>query len=96
MSELDDIRLENLRALLKQIPQQPQRQDSTMDQLEDLVAVANQCGMYDAADWLKGQLETWKKRAERTQLLVETANQEAVRRRLRGPSGENLNSEIKK
>ena len=61
--------------------------------------MANQCGMYDAADWLKDQLETWKRRAkqaERTQLMVETANQEAVRRRLRGPNGESLNSEYKK
>ena len=32
------------------IPVMPQRQDSTADQMADLVAVANRMGMYDAAD----------------------------------------------
>lgn len=31
----------------------PQRQDSLMDQLRDLEAVANRLGMYDAADFLR-------------------------------------------
>lgn len=31
----------------------PQRQDSTVDQLEDLVWVANKLGFYDAADNVK-------------------------------------------
>jgi hypothetical protein len=35
------------------IPERPQRQDSLNDQLEDLVAVANRLGMYDAADYLQ-------------------------------------------
>jgi len=32
------------------------RQDSVTDQLKDLVNLANQNGMYDAADWLINQL----------------------------------------
>ena len=39
------------------IPQLPQRQDSTSDQLRDLRAVANRLGMYDAADLIRGILE---------------------------------------
>lgn len=35
---------------LAELPQMPQRQDSTATQLRDLVAVANRLGMYDAAD----------------------------------------------
>lgn len=31
----------------------PQRQDSVIDQVADLVAVANRLGMYDAADVVK-------------------------------------------
>ena len=38
--------------LLKSIPRQPQRQDSTAAQLLDLRRIANQLGMYDAADVL--------------------------------------------
>lgn len=34
------------------ISQQPQRQDSLTAQLEDLRAVANLLGCYDAADWI--------------------------------------------
>lgn len=33
-------------------PQRTQRQDSLLDQLEDLHRVAVRFGMYDAADWL--------------------------------------------
>ena len=33
-----------------------QRQDSTTDQLKDLIAVANKLKMYDAADYLKNVL----------------------------------------
>ena len=39
--------------LLKQIPQLPQRQDSTQAQLRDLWAVANKLGLYDAADAIR-------------------------------------------
>lgn len=39
--------------VLKLIPQLPQRQDSTVDQLRDLWAVANKLGLYDAADTIK-------------------------------------------
>lgn len=34
------------------VPIQPQRQDSTLEQLTDLHTVATRLGMYDAADWL--------------------------------------------
>jgi hypothetical protein len=40
----------------KEIPQQPQRQDSLNEQLHDLVKVANRLGMYDAADSLQYSL----------------------------------------
>lgn len=33
-----------------------QRQDSLLDQLKDLRILANEYGMYDAADWLGGQI----------------------------------------
>jgi hypothetical protein len=41
------------------IPQLPQRQDSTTDQLRDLIAVANRLGMYDAAEWIEKGLGPW-------------------------------------
>lgn len=44
---------DQLKKLLEQIPQQPQRQDSTMAQLADLHAFANRLGLYDAADVIK-------------------------------------------
>lgn len=44
---------------LKKIKQCPQRQDSTTDQLEDLIIIANKFGFYDAADYLKTQLKKW-------------------------------------
>lgn len=34
------------------IPPMPQRQDSLINQLEDLRRVAIRLGMYDAADWM--------------------------------------------
>lgn len=45
-------RLLERKDLLDEIPDLPQRQDSTASQLEDLIAVANKLGMYDAADLL--------------------------------------------
>lgn len=42
--------------LLKKIPKLTQRQDSTMEQLRDLVSVAEKLGMYDAADVIKSRL----------------------------------------
>ena len=44
---------DHLKALLKQLPQQPQRQDSTKAQLADLHAFANRLGLYDVADAIK-------------------------------------------
>jgi hypothetical protein len=38
------------------LPTLPQRQDSLLDQLRDLQAVANRLGMYDAADFLSTTL----------------------------------------
>lgn len=34
------------------LTQQRQRQDALLDQLRDLIVVANRLGMYDAADFL--------------------------------------------
>ena len=39
--------------ILKNISQQPQRQDALADQLRELKAVANKLGMYDAADLIQ-------------------------------------------
>lgn len=33
--------------------QQPQHQGSTLAQLKDLQHIANRCGLYDAADYIK-------------------------------------------
>lgn len=48
---------ENLKTVLATIPQQPQRQDGTTDQLRDLRAFANRLGLYDAADFLRVVVE---------------------------------------
>ena len=42
-----------IKEILKTIPQQSQRQDSTASQLEDLIPVANRLGLYDAADAIR-------------------------------------------
>lgn len=42
---------------LKKVKQCSQRQDSTTDQLKDLIIIANRFGFYDAADYLKMKLE---------------------------------------
>jgi len=47
---------DSLKAVLAAIPQQPQRQDATNDQLGDLAAFANKLGLYDAADLLRNLL----------------------------------------
>jgi hypothetical protein len=44
---------ENLKTELAKLTQQPQRQDSTNDQLRDLRDFANKLGLYDAADLIK-------------------------------------------
>lgn len=38
---------------LKKIKRCNQRQDSTQDQLKDLITIANRFGFYDAADFIK-------------------------------------------
>jgi hypothetical protein len=43
-------------AAIRDIPQQPQRQDSLDDQLQTLQAAANKLGCYDAADWLNDMM----------------------------------------
>lgn len=50
--------------IVKLIPQQPQRQDATADQLDDLYVIANHLGMYDAADALKYPKELIRKERE--------------------------------
>lgn len=44
---------ETLEAELKKLQKLPQRQDSTIDQLRDLLPIANRLGMYDAADYMR-------------------------------------------
>ena len=46
--------------LLDGIPTRPQRQDSVIDQLQDLARVAARLGMYDAADSIKQSFELGK------------------------------------
>lgn len=48
--------MQTWREVLKNTPQCPQRQDSTEDQLRDLVGIANKFGFYDAADAIKNLL----------------------------------------
>jgi hypothetical protein len=50
---MDKDGLKRLQNLLEELPNKPQRQDSTGRQLRDLHSVANKLGMYDAADALK-------------------------------------------
>jgi len=46
--------------ILDGIPSRPQRQDSTISQVQDLIRVAARLGMYDAADSIKQVLELGK------------------------------------
>jgi len=50
---MDSDGLQKLQDLLEELPDRPQRQDSTGRQLRDLHSVANKLGMQDAADALK-------------------------------------------
>jgi len=52
---------EQLKAELAKIERQPQRQDSTVDQLRDLRNFANKLGMYDAADLIRNIIENSQK-----------------------------------
>ena len=45
------------REQVSKIQQCSQRQDSTVDQLKDLMLVANRLGFYDAADFIKNSLK---------------------------------------
>lgn len=45
---------QNMRKLMEVMPDQDQR--STYDQLLDILELATQNGLYDAADWLKNHL----------------------------------------
>jgi len=47
------------------IPKLCQRQDSTIEQLEDLIPVAQKLGSYDAADFLRKFIESGKKISEK-------------------------------
>lgn len=48
--------VQKMRKLMESMPDQR----STYEQLVSLYRLANQNGLYDAADWLKVQLEQWK------------------------------------
>jgi hypothetical protein len=56
MDPLQKQQIEKRKALLEQVPEKPQRQDSVRAQLLDLLAVAERLGMYDASDFLKRQM----------------------------------------
>jgi hypothetical protein len=47
----------NWKAELKKVNQCPQRQDSTVEQLMDLIKIANKFGFYDACDYIVSKLE---------------------------------------
>lgn len=47
---------ESYRKVVRDIPQQPQRQDSLDEQLLTLTAAANKLGCYDAADYIRDRL----------------------------------------
>lgn len=49
--------MNEMRRLMETIGQ-AQRQDSLHDQLRDLIPIANQNGMYDAADYLQHVIES--------------------------------------
>jgi hypothetical protein len=57
MDPIKEKQLEKRKELLSDIPEKPQRQDSTSAQLLDLLAVAQRLGMYDAADFLRNQIQ---------------------------------------
>jgi hypothetical protein len=61
ITESDD-KITKLGLGVRNFPQQPQRQDSTDDQLRDLRVIANRLGMYDAADVIRTLLEKGKKK----------------------------------
>ena len=42
--------------LLKNVEKQPQRQDSLIAQLKDLIVVANKLGMYNASEYIELRL----------------------------------------
>lgn len=42
---------------INSLTQQPQRQDALTDQLQDLYTAAVRLGMYDAADFLRRELD---------------------------------------
>tara|TARA_Y100000766_G_C18787440_1_gene546433 strand:+ start:408 stop:584 length:177 start_codon:yes stop_codon:yes gene_type:complete len=53
----NNIMKESTKEIIRKIPQQIQRQDSTEQQLKELHAVANRLGMYDAADVIKNLIK---------------------------------------
>lgn len=51
-----DAEKSNWRHQFEKVSQCKQRQDSTNEQLKDLIEVANRLGFYDASDYLKNIL----------------------------------------
>lgn len=49
----DELKDEEMREVIRQIPHLAQRQYSTTDQLRHLVSAAHRLGLYDAADWIR-------------------------------------------
>ena len=63
---------------LNKLPVWPQRQDAVIDQLQDLIRVANRLGMYDAADAVRQICETHKYSDIKYGCHIETDIGEAV------------------
>lgn len=62
----------------------PQRQDALDDQLISLIEMANRAGCYDAADWLKKQME----KPRPTHQIDKDHNEECTGWHLVGNNGE--------
>ena len=56
IANVEENKKQTWRDLYATMPQFPQRQDSTQEQLQDLYKVANKLGFYDAADFLKSYI----------------------------------------
>lgn len=54
---VSDDAVDSVMRSVPQLPQLPQRQDSTLDQLRTVRAMANRLGCYDAADLMRTMIE---------------------------------------
>lgn len=74
----------NLQQLIYSLPQQPERRDSTLNQLYDLRRVAQQLGMNGAADYLRVALDRQQTALnEHKQRFLRHAQQHFTERRVK-------------